>query len=88
VAITSTSGTIELDDFRLHPITSSMTSYVYNEWDEVSYVTGANGLSTHYIYDTAERLKETWVEVLDNPSGGVTGGFKRVSKNEYHYSNN
>jgi hypothetical protein len=91
VAITSTSGTIELDDFRLHPITSSMTSYVYNEWDEVSYVTGANGLSTHYFYDKAGRLEETWVEVLDlipNPiEEEDKGGFKRVSKNSYNYKN-
>jgi hypothetical protein len=85
VAITSTSGTIDLDDFRLHPITSSMTSYVYNEFDEVTFITGANGLSTYYAYDKAGRLKETQVEVLDNPAADIVGGFKRVSKNTYNY---
>ncbi|PQJ80298.1 hypothetical protein [Polaribacter porphyrae] len=87
IAITSTNGTIDLDDFRLHPITSSMTSYVYNEFDEVTFIMGANGLSTCYVYDNAGRLKETWVEVLDNDAAGIIGGFKRVSKNSYNYKN-
>ena len=87
VAITSTSGTIELDDFRLLPITASMTSYVYNEFDEVTFITGANGLSTKYVYDEAGKLKETWVEVLDNPEAEIVGGFKRVHKNTYNYKN-
>ena len=87
VAITSTNGTIELDDFRLHPITASMTSYVYNEFDEVTFITGANGLSTKYVYDEAGKLKETWVEVLDNPEAEIVGGFKRVHKNTYNYKN-
>jgi hypothetical protein len=90
VAITSSNGTIELDDFRLHPITSSMTSFVYNEFDEVAFITGANGLSTQYIYDPAGRLKETRVEVLDfvdNNGVPKPGGFKRVSKNSYNYKN-
>ncbi len=88
VAIKSTSGTIYADDFRLHPISSSMTSYVYNEWDEVSYIMGANGLSTHYIYDAAGRLIETQVEAADKVSGDETGGFKKVSKNSYNYKHN
>jgi hypothetical protein len=90
VAITSSNGSIELDDFRLHPITSSMTSYVYNDWDEVSYVTSANGLSTHYIYDKAGRLEETWVEVLDYiDNNGIlkTGGFKKTTVIQYEYNN-
>jgi len=87
VALTSTNGTIDLDDFRLHPISSSMTSYVYNEFDEVTFITGANGLSTSYVYDHAGRLKETWVEVIDNPSAGITGGFKKTQQYRYNYKN-
>jgi YD repeat-containing protein len=64
-----------------------MTSYVYNAFDEVSFITGANGLSTHYVYDAAGRLKETWVEVLDNVAAGISGGFKQVNKNSYNYKN-
>ncbi|QMU65601.1 MAG: hypothetical protein GKR88_15805 [Flavobacteriaceae bacterium] len=87
IHVTSHSGAVYFDDFRIHPISSSMTSYVYNEFDEVCYIMGTNGLSTHYIYDEAGRLKETRVEVLDNPEAGITGGFKKVSKHTYNYKN-
>jgi hypothetical protein len=88
ISITSSGGLIQLDDFRLHPATSSMTSYVYNKWDEVSYITGSNGLSTHYIYDAAGRLKETQVEVVTNLPAGINGGFEKVSTNSYNYKRN
>ena len=88
VSIESTNGAVQLDDFRLHPAVSSMMSYVYNEWDEVSYITGANGLSTHYIYDAAGRLIETQVETVTNVAAGIEGGFKKVSENNYNYKRN
>jgi hypothetical protein len=91
IAITSTNGTIDVDDFRVHPVTSSMTSYVYNEYDEVTFITGANGLSTCYVYDKAGRLVETWVEVKDLVDNSTEdedkGGFKKVSTNSYSYKN-
>jgi hypothetical protein len=84
--------TATLDDFRLHPIAASMTSYVYNEWDELTYMMGPNGLATKYVYDSQGRLQETWQEVVDTPPSeaypdGTTGGFKIVSQNEYNYKN-
>ncbi|MFY7672492.1 hypothetical protein ACOSP6_15530 [Tenacibaculum sp. MEBiC06402] len=88
VAITSSSGTVILDDFRLLPVISSMTSYVYNEWDEVTHIIGANGLATYYIYDDAGRLIETQTELADKVQGDGTGGFKRVSTNSYNYKRN
>lgn len=87
IGIRSASGTLYADDFRLHPIASSMTSYVYNEWDELSYMMGTNGLSTHYIYDDAGRLIETQVEVPDTTPGDGNGGFKTVKKHSYNYKN-
>ena len=87
VAIISTNGSIQLDDFRLHPITASMTSYVYNEFDEVSYIIGASGLATHYKYDNAGRLSETWTEIIDNPAANITGGFKKVQQHNYNFKN-
>lgn len=81
------SGTTEdvyLDDFRLHPITSSMTSYVYNEWDELWCIIGTNGLATKFEYDAAGRLIKTYSEVEDH-SGPNTGGFKPISKNRFNY---
>ena len=91
VSVTSNSGTVYYDDFRLHPIASSMTSYVYNEFDELTFIIGANGLATCFFYDAAGRLDETYVEVQDlveNPTEDTDkGGFKRVSKNTYNYKN-
>ncbi len=88
IAVTSNNGLIQLDDFRLHPAISSMTTYVYNEWDEVSFITGANGLSAHYKYDKAGRLIETQVETVTNTNAGIEGGFERVSTNSYNYKKN
>ncbi|NQY01066.1 MAG: RHS repeat protein, partial [Flavobacteriaceae bacterium] len=83
--VTSNSGDVYYDDLRIHPIESTMTSYVYNDFDELSHIIAPSGLATHYKYDKAGRLIETWVEVLDNPSAGITGGFKKVQKHTYNY---
>ncbi|WP_348725955.1 hypothetical protein [Tenacibaculum sp. 190524A05c] len=88
VAITSTSGTIHLDDFRLYPAIANMSSYVYNKWDEVSFIMGANGLSLQYIYDNEGRLIESRIEVVDKIPADKTGGFKKVSTNSYNYKRN
>ncbi|WP_420571717.1 hypothetical protein [Kordia sp.] len=84
--ITSASGNIYIDDYRVHPVSSSMMSYVYNEWDELSYILNENNLGTYYQYDKAGRLIRTSKEVID--SDPITGGFKKVSENNYHYKNN
>ena len=84
IYITAVSGTIYADDFRMHPIESSMTSYVYNEWDELSYIIGTNNLATHYIYDDAGRLQQTYIEVIDTSQ--LSGGFKLSEEINYSYS--
>lgn len=86
VYITSLSGNTVVDDFRLLPIASSMTSYVYNQWDELSYIIGNNGLASKFEYDAAGRLTKTFTEVVDF-NGSGSGGFKEVSKSIYHYKN-
>ncbi|CAL2055220.1 hypothetical protein [Tenacibaculum sp. 190524A05c] len=92
ISITSISGSIELDDFRLHPVRSNMTSYVYNTSNEVSYIIGSNGLASHYIYDKAGRLVETYIEVVDKILDPIVeedkGGFKKISTNSYNYKRN
>ncbi|TCP24660.1 hypothetical protein EV195_10591 [Tenacibaculum skagerrakense] len=87
VGIVSTEPVV-LDDFRLYPAISSMTSYVYNKWDEVTHIIGANGLATHYIYDESGRLIETQTELADKVPGDGSGGFKRTSTNSYNYKRN
>ncbi len=73
----------ELDDFRLHPISSSMSSYVYNEWDELWYIIGNNGLYSKYEYDEAGRLIKVFSEVVDTEN--VNDGFKLVKEIGYTY---
>jgi len=79
--------TVYFDDLRICPLASSMTSYVYNESDQLTHVIGANGLSVKYVYDEIGRLKETYIEVIDDVMNNLVGGFKKVSTSEYHYNN-
>jgi len=58
----ASSTTIYWDDFRVHPIDANMTSYVYNQWGELSYILDANNIYTHYEYDAMGRLKSTYRE--------------------------
>ncbi|UGU18128.1 hypothetical protein LS482_09635 [Sinomicrobium kalidii] len=83
VALTTTSGTAYYDDFRLHPVSSSMTSYVYNNFDELTYILGANNMGTRYEYDAAGRLTKAYSEVMDY--GENTGGFKMVKEIKMKY---
>ena len=84
VYVTSASGTVYFDDFRIHPVASSITSYVYNEWDELISILGSNNLATNYEYDESGRLIKTYSEVAD--ATNVTGGFKKSSETIYQYS--
>ena len=84
VYVTSASGTVYFDDFRLYPIASSMAGYVYNQWDELWYLIGDNGLSSKFEYDEAGRLVTTYTEVADF-NGSGTGGFKKVADYAYTY---
>ena len=55
---------VYFDDFRMHPIDATMTSYVYNTWGELSDILDANNLFTHYEYDGMGRLKSVKRETL------------------------
>jgi hypothetical protein len=78
---------IYFDDLMIRPVASSITGYVYNEWDELTAIIGNNGLATKFEYDSAGRLIKTYAEVLDDPANGVTGGFKLTSENKIKYKN-
>jgi YD repeat-containing protein len=71
------------DDFRFFPLTSSVVSYVYNAYGELSHILDANNLFTEYRYDAMGRLIETWRESFD---GKVSTGTSLVSKVNYHFA--
>lgn len=78
------SGTVWLDDFRVHPVSSSMISYVYNKWDELECIINGNNMATKFEYDLLGRLIKTSIETPDTPTV-PNGGFKEIQNNEYHY---
>ena len=76
---------VYFDDLMIRPVSSSISGYVYNEWDELTYIIGNNGLATKFEYDNAGRLIKTSAEVIDDPANGITtGGFKVVKTNMYN----
>jgi hypothetical protein len=72
------------DDFRLHPIESSISSYVYNEYDELAFVLNSNNLASKYQYDDSGRLLKVYEEMLNTPT--IFGGFKLASEYKYNYA--
>lgn len=75
---------VYFDDLMVRPVSSSIAGYVYNEWGELTYIIGNNGLATKFEYDAAGRLIKTSTEVIDDSVNGVTGGFKVVKANTYN----
>lgn len=69
-----------VDDFRVHPIDASMTSFVYNEWGELSDVLDDNNFFIHYEYDEMGRLKSITRE-------STSHGPVKVSDTKIHYAN-
>lgn len=75
---------VYLDDLMIRPVASSMTGYVYNQYDELTHIIGNNGLASRFEYDNAGRLIKTYSEVIDDAANTVTGGFKLVKTNVYN----
>jgi len=76
--------TVIYDDLMIRPVASTITGYVYNEWDELTYIIGNNGLATRFEYDAAGRLIKTSSEVINDAANGIVGGFKVVKTNIYN----
>ena len=89
VVNTTSNTSVYVDDFRIHPVYSSMNSYVYDQdTDELTYVLGANNMATKFVYDKAGRLYKTYQEIENPNSKGsdlVNGGFKLLNKYRYNY---
>lgn len=85
IYVRANSGTLYYDDFRIHPVESAMSSYVYNDWDELTHIIGSNNLATQYVYNEGGQLCSTYAEIADQT--GITGGFKIISNNKLQYKN-
>ncbi|UXX79799.1 hypothetical protein N7E81_01590 [Reichenbachiella carrageenanivorans] len=72
-------STAYFDDFRVHPIDAPMTAYVYNSYDELTFVLDNNNLYTEYEYDDMGRLSSTYRESFKY-------GRKKVSQYDIAYS--
>jgi hypothetical protein len=72
---------IYFDDFRMHPVSSSINSYVYDQkTDELISILDANNLAIKYEYDKAGRLIKIYNEFSPE-------GFKLVQDFNYNYKN-
>jgi len=78
---------VYFDDLMIRPVASSITGYVYNEWDELTSIIGNNGLATKFEYDAGGRLIKTFSEIIDDTANSVTGGFKLSSVKQINYKN-
>lgn len=67
------------DDFRFHPYDASMTSYVYNQWGELTHILDNNNLYIHYLYDAMGRLVSTYKE-------SFSSGIVKTAESTYKYS--
>ncbi len=81
----SITGSAVIDDVRIHPVVSTINTYVYDVYGQLSYILNGNNMGTQFEYDPAGRLKTTFMEYPDKPD--LQGGFKRASAHRYHYKN-
>jgi hypothetical protein len=57
VSTGNVSGSVSIDELRLYPITSQMTSYTYEPLIGLTSQTDKNNIISYYEYDTYNRLK-------------------------------
>lgn len=84
ISVSSSSGSIYFDDYRIHPISSSLESYVYNGWNELTHILGSNNLATFFDYDEGSRLIGVYSETPEFGNTSI-GGFNLVKEYQYRY---
>jgi len=67
-----------MDDFRVHPVTAIVTTFVYNSWGELSFILDNDNLYTKFEYDATGKLISTYRETFSH-------GVKKVSEYKYEY---
>ncbi|MCD9015473.1 hypothetical protein [Parachryseolinea silvisoli] len=74
------------DDFRIHPSDAVMSSYVYDDMRNVSFILGNNNLFSEFRYDEAGRLVSTLKESFQRSFGNDgREGIVKVTDFNYHY---
>ena len=77
-------GSNYYDDFRVHPVSSTVNSYVYDhKTDELIAILDGNNMGSAYVYDNAGRVVATYVENTD--AANLEGGFRLVGQNRQNY---
>lgn len=86
-------GVYYMDDFRMHPVYASMTSYVYDFLDQLTFILDSQNLGMAFTYDHAGRLSNTFTEiedfgVINSVNGGTrgNGGFLLSQQYKQNYS--
>lgn len=68
---------VYFDDFRVHPVDASMTSYVYDSFSgELTYILDNNNFYTKFEYDAMGRLIRTSKELLNFDYGEGKESFR------------
>lgn len=78
---------VRFDDFRVYPLDASMTSYVYNQYGELSHILDANNLYSRFEYDEMGRLKRTYQETLQYGENLVSDIKMRYARSNAFSSN-
>lgn len=72
------------DDFRMHPVASSISGFVYDlKTDELVATLDGNNLGYVFKYDKAGRVKAKYAEIVDE--GSIDGGFKILGQYKQNY---
>jgi hypothetical protein len=84
-----TQRNIYFDDFRVHPLNASMTSYVYDPFSgELQYILDANNLYTKFEYDAMGRLVRSSKELFNFDFGTGKESFRAdliIEENKYNF---
>jgi len=85
----NTTRGVYFDDFRVQPLTSSVTSYVYDPaTDELIYVLDGNNFYTRFEYDALGRLVRSSKELLNFDFGDGKESFRAdeiLTEMKYNY---
>lgn len=81
---------VYFDDFRVHPLDASMTSFVYDQQtDELTYILDTDNLYTHFEYDSQGRLIRSSRERLNFDFGDGKRSFRadqKLQQTNYNYA--